>query len=321
MSSNVRGGFLALLAFAIFSAHDVIVKVLGAFYTPFQIVFFGVLFSFPLASLMLIQDPRPGHLRPVHPGWTGLRTVATVATGVCAFFAFSTLPLAQVYAILFAMPLLITVLSIPVLGERVGPRRGVAVLVGLVGVLVVLRPGATELQVGHLAALAAAVCGAAASVIVRKIGHAERSVVLLLYPMLLNFALTGMLMPWVYEPMPGAHLLGLALLAVLAFAASALVIFAYRAGEAVVVAPMQYSQMLWAALYGAVFFDEFPDVWTVLGAGIIIASGIYILMRERDGRVSEHRPVSASRLRPDTGVVPRLGVLRRARAVRKNGTD
>ncbi len=149
--SNTRGALFALVAFAIFSTHDVFIKALGGSYSPVQIVFFSVLFSFPLVTLMLIRDATPGHLRPVHPWWTALRTGSAVVTGVSAFYAFSTLPLAQVYAILFAAPLLITILAIPVLGEKVRLRRWMAVLVGLAGVMIVLQPGATELTPGPLA--------------------------------------------------------------------------------------------------------------------------------------------------------------------------
>lgn len=311
MSPNTKGAVFALLAFATFSTHDVIVKVLGDHYSPFQIVFFSVLFGFPLAMVMMIRESEPGHLRPVHPWWTLVRTLAAVITGVSAFYAFSTIPMAQTYAILFAAPLLITVLSIPILGETVRLRRWMAVIVGLCGVMIVLRPGATDLTLGHVAALAAAVCSSLTSIIVRKIGQDERDVVLLLYPMLASFGLMGMLMPFVYEPMPILHLGGIAVMSALAFVASALVIAAYKTGEAVIVAPMQYSQILWAAVFGALFFDEWPDGMTLLGAGIIIASGIYIVLREGQPEASSNTPVLRNRTRFETGTVPRIGPLLR----------
>ena len=191
MSPNVKGAISALISFAIFSTHDVVVKFLGAYYSAVQIIFFSVLLSFPLVTVMLMKDRADGHLRPNHPWWTALRTVSTVITGVSAFYAFSVLPLAQTYAILFAMPLLITVLAIPMLGEKVGMRRGAAVMVGLIGVLIVLRPGSADLSWGHLAALGAAITGAVNSLIVRKIGHAERAAVLMIYPMLASVIATG----------------------------------------------------------------------------------------------------------------------------------
>ena len=138
------------------------------------------------------------------------------------------LPMAQTYAMIFVAPLLITMLAIPILGETVGWRRSVAVLVGLIGVIVVLRPGSTALPPGHLAALTAAVFSAIAAVIVRKIGHEERSAVLLLYPMVANFLIMACAMPFVYQAMPAIDLGALALMACLGFLAALCHIAAYR---------------------------------------------------------------------------------------------
>lgn len=315
MSPNAKGALFALLAFGVFSTHDVIVKILGGIYSPFQIVFFSVLLSFPLAMVMLIRDARPGTLVPVHPWWLALRTGAAVVTGVSAFYAFSVLPLAQTYAILFAAPLLITILAIPVLGEKVRLRRWMAVLVGLVGVLVVLRPGQTDLTLGHLAALAAAIGGSLASIVVRKIGSEERPVVMLLYPMLVNFVLMACALPFVYIPMPIEHLGMLAVIAVFAWIASRLVIAAYQSGEAAIIAPMQYSQIIWASLFGYFFFDEVIDQATAIGAGIIIASGMYIVLRESRSGNSENTPVLRTRSRSETATTPRVSLFMRAAGV------
>ncbi|SES06132.1 S-adenosylmethionine uptake transporter [Tranquillimonas rosea] len=304
-----RGALLALCAFALFASHDAVIKALGGYYAPFQIMFFSVLFSFPLATLLLMRDPTPGHLRPVHPWWTALRTLAAVVTGISAFTAFSLLPLAQVYAFLFATPLLITLLSIPLLGERVGLHRGGAVLAGLVGVLVVLRPGSEALSLGHIAAMTSAVGSATASTIVRKIGRDERPLVLMLYPMVTNVVVMGALLPFVYRPMPIEHIGLLGLVSVFGFCAGLLVIAAYRAAPAALVAPMQYSQILWAALFGALFFGERPDWPTWIGVTIIVASGLYILLRESGAGRSLHRPVLGTRTRFELGLMPRIGVL------------
>ena len=305
-SNNLKGAALALVSFGIFATHDVVVKVLGGHYAAVQIIFFSVLFGFPLVMVMLIRDRYDGNLRPRHPWWTALRTAAAVATGVSAFYAFSVLPLAQTYAILFAAPLLITILAIPILGEKVGIRRGIAVVVGLGGVMVVLRPGAADLSLGHAAALTAAVCSSLASVIVRKIGADERAAVLLLYPMLANFIVLGAALPLVYRPMPVEHLGMIGIIALFGFIAMLFIISAYRRAEAVVVAPMQYSQMIWAAIYGALIFDESLDGYTILGASIIMASGIYIVLREGTTRVSANTPVLRTQARPETGLLPRV---------------
>ncbi|MFT7494510.1 MAG: drug/metabolite transporter (DMT)-like permease [Alteromonas macleodii] len=307
MSSNAKGALLALIAFGVFATHDIFVKTLGAIYSPIQIVFFSVLFSFPLATIMLMRDSKPGNLLPRHPWWMALRTVASVATAVSAFYAFTVLPLAQTYAILFASPLLITILAIPILGEVVRLRRWLAVIVGLTGVLVVLRPGSTELTLGHVAALTAAVGGSVASIVVRRIGADERPVVMLLYPMMANFLLMGIGLAFVYIPMPIEHLGLVALVAAFAWIAGRCIIAAYQSGEAAIIAPMQYSQIIWATVYGALFFDENIDRATIIGASIIIASGMYIVLRESSVGASATTPVLRTRSRHETGTYMRAG--------------
>lgn len=307
MTASRSGVLLALLSFAIFASHDVVVKILGGSYSAFQIIFFSVLLTFPLLSVYMIRDVGAGNLRPRHPWWSAARTGAVIITGLCAFYAFSVLPLAQTYAILFASPLLITVLAIPILGEKVRLRRWLAVMVGLAGVMIVLRPGQAELSPGHLAALVAACTSAFASVVVRKIGQDERSEVLMLYPMLGNYAVTACALPFVYQPMPVEHLGLVLVISVFGFMAGLCLIAAYRRAEAAIVAPMQYSQIIWAALFGALFFGETPDEATLAGAGLIIASGLYIVFRE--ARVSTTTPVIGTRGRLFSPTSLRLGGL------------
>ena len=306
MSPNLRGALFSLAAFGIYATHDVVVKFLGSDYSAVQIIFFSGLLSFPLVTVMLLGDKRDENLVPRHPWWSLARAVSAVLTGVAGFFAFSQLPLAQAYAIFFAMPLLITLMAIPMLGERVGLRRGIAVVVGLIGVLVVLRPGEADFSLGHLAALSAAVTGALTSVIVRKIGAVERSAVLMLFPMLGNVLAMGAVLPFVYVPMPVAHLGLMGIIALFGFVAGLLVIKAYRTAPAIIVAPMQYSQILWAAFFGSVLFNETVDLYTAIGSAIIIASGIYIVLRESTPSISQNRPVLENRTRWEMGTFPRI---------------
>lgn len=306
MSANHKGALAALFAFLVFSSHDALIKQLGGSYTSFQIIFFAVLFSFPLTTLMLVQDKTSDTLIPHVPVWTFTRTIAVVIGGISAFFAFSALPLTDVYAILFSVPLLITALSVPILKETVRLRRWIAVAVGLVGVLVVLQPGSVTLTLGHGAALLAAICSAFGSVVVRKIGQQERPVVLLIYPMLGQFVLMAMALPWVYVPMTATDLALVALVAIFGHMAMRIMIKAYGMAEASIVAPMQYSQIIWATIFGALFFNELPGLNTAMGAGIIILSGLYILFRESSGS-SANRPVTKTRSRAVQGTHPRIG--------------
>lgn len=311
---NITGAFYALFAFAVFATHDAVIKYLGVSYSPFQMIFFSTLFSFPLVTFMLMRDKTSGNLRPVHPWWTVLRTACSTINAMAAFYAFTVLPLAQVYAILFATPLLITVLSIPVLGEKVGRHRWIAVIVGLIGVIVVLRPGATEFTLGHMAALTCAFVGGTASIIVRKVGREERTVVLMLYPMVSNFVIMGALMIFAYQPMPLGDMGGIGALSLLGFTGGIFLIIAYKASEAAIVAPMQYSQIIWATLFGALFFGESIDLPTIIGAGIIIASGLYIVFRESQSGNSENTPVLRTRSRASSAASFRISpFLRRAK--------
>lgn len=302
---------MALLAMGLYATHDAIIKYLGGIYPSFQILFFASLLSFPLVSMVLMRDRNPGSLRPANPGWIAARTIFAVLGGICGFYAFSVLPMAQVYAILFSAPLIVTILSIPILGERVGIHRWAAVLVGLCGVLIVLRPGAEPLDLGHIAAVVAAMGGASTALIIRRLGGTERPLVLIMWPMLGNFVVTGAALSVDYQPMELQHLGMAAMIAGLGLVAGFLLILAYRAGEAAIVAPMQYSQILWAAAYGFVFFNESLDLGTLLGASVIIGSGIYIVWREGRGGNSANRPVTAARLRAESVTAPKTTILQR----------
>ena len=316
LTGNVKGALLQLAAMGLYATHDVVIKSLGAIYPAMQILFFASLLSFPLVSIVLMRDPQPGTLRPANPGWVILRTLCAVVAGMAGFFAFSTLPLTQVYAILFTTPLLITILSIPLLGERVGWHRWAAVIVGLTGVLIVLRPGGQEIQLGHIAAMAGATASALAAVIIRRLGRAERPMVLMMWPMLGNFFATGAALSLAYQPMELVHLAMTGIIAGLGLMGGFLVIMAYRTGEAAIVAPMQYSQILWATGYGWFLFGEGVDPATLLGAGVIIASGIYIVWREGRG-VSANRPATSARLRAETVTAPKSTILQRLWAPRR----
>ena len=312
--SNLRGALMALTAFGLFATNDVIIKFLGGTYSPFQTIFFSTVFGFPLVALMLLSDRTDGNLIPKHPVLTSLRAVLIMLNVVAGFYAFSVLPLSQCYPIFFATPILITLLAIPTLGERVGVRRGAAVFIGLLGVLVVLRPGSGHLGLGHFAAMSAAVLGAINSILLRKTGPTERFVVMMLYPMMANFTMSAIALPFVYQPMPIRDLALLGAIASLGMVASLFLISAYRHTQAVVVAPMQYSQIIWGTIFGTLIFHETHDFWTVAGTLIIIASGVYIVLREDKPAVSRMRPVLETPARFDQGLLPRLAFWRKSNA-------
>ncbi len=275
----LRGVGLALLGFAIFSMHDALIKSVKDI-PVFQIAFFVVLFSFVPFTLFLAFDGTKRSLRPVLPGLVTLRCLFTVVGMLCVFHAFGNLPLAEVYSLLFAAPILITLLAIPILGERIHLIRWFAILLGMAGVLIVLRPGDTTLTIHHLAALGAAACVACSAVVTRLIGSREHSVTLIIYPMLTNVIVTGVATAFVYVPIPGDILLRLCAVGLLSVMGQTLMIQAYRSTEAQFVAPMQYSQMLWALVYGALIFNESVDRTVLLGSAVIVCSGLLFIWRE-----------------------------------------
>ncbi|MEO9526659.1 DMT family transporter [Roseibium sp.] len=306
MTETLKGLIAALVAFAIFSSHDALIKTLGGSYPAFQIIFFSILFAFVPMSMLMLADKAVDNFRPRHPWLVLLRSCLTIISMSCGFYAFTALPLAEVYALLFAMPLLITAFSVPLLGETVRAQRWAAVVVGLIGVLIVLRPGLTAMSLGHLAALTAACANSLATILVRKLGGQERSVVLILYPMLLSMFAMSLTLPVVYVPVKLVDLGLMASIGFLSVIAQTFLISAYRAAPAAVVAPIQYSQIIWATLFGVLFFAETPDIYVAVGSTIIIASGIFVVWRESRENVSLQTPVlKTANPRFDTGPQPK----------------
>lgn len=275
----LKGVGLALLGYAIFSLHDALIKSIEGI-PVFQTAFFVVLFSFVPFTFFMAFDGTERTLRPRLPWLIALRCLFTVVGLLSVFYAFGRLPLAEVYSLLFAAPILITLLAIPILGEKVRLIRWFAILLGMAGVLIVLRPGSASLSIDHLAALLAATCVACNSVVTRKIGSREHSVTLIIYPMLTNALVTGVATMFVYVPMPGDVLLKMCAIGLLSVLGQMLMIQAFRAAEAQFVAPMQYSQMLWALLYGVWVFNETVDNQVLLGSAVIVASGLLFIWRE-----------------------------------------
>ncbi|WP_434052879.1 MAG: DMT family transporter [Roseibium sp.] len=306
MTATLKGLFAALGAFALFSTHDAVIKSLGATYEVFQIIFFSMLFAFVPMSIIMLADKAIDNFRPHYPVLVLCRAGLSIVAMSCAFYAFTVLPLAEVYALLFATPLLVTALSVPLLGETVRMQRWGAVVVGLIGVLIVLRPGLTELTAGHFAGLIAAAASAMSSILARKLGGKERPAVLILFPMLLSMLVMSMTLPVVYVPVTLPDLGLMAVVGFLSVLAQLCILGAYRAAPAAFVAPLQYSQILWATLFGALFFAETPDRYVAIGSSVIILSGMFVVWRESRENVSEKTPVlRTANPRVDTGPQPK----------------
>jgi drug/metabolite transporter (DMT)-like permease len=271
---------LGALAFGLFSLMDALVKWLSASYPVPQILVCNALFALlPVAALALRRGGLP-QLRTRRIGLHLLRGLLGTTAGFLAFHAFSWLPLADAYAIIFATPLLITALSVPILREAVGWRRWSAVLVGFIGVLIMLRPGIAPIGTGSLAALGAACASACAILLVRKLSITETTTSIAFYSNCTAVVLMAVLFgPTFVVPSP----VDLALMAtsgLLGGTALLVLIAAYRRSPAALVAPFQYSQMLWAILLGALLWSDFPEPVMLLGAVIVVGSGLFVVYRE-----------------------------------------
>ena len=301
-TAPLSGILFALLGFATFSTHDAIIKSFAGGLSVIQIMFFSTLFAMPWMSVMIMTDGREENFRPQRPWLLLLRTIFGLGSGGFAFFAFMKLPLADVYGLLFTTPLWITILSIPILGERVGAFRWFAVLLGFLGVLVMLPLRIDALTAGHLSALAAALCGAINAVITRKIGSSEREAVMMMLPMFISLFILGALLGIDYHAPTFVQLYKLIAIGALGFLGQLCIIYAYQKSDAAIIAPMQYSQLIWAIFYGALIFGEEISIRKIIGASIIIASGLIILYRELKGPNSKVFPASTFRnFRPDAG--------------------
>jgi drug/metabolite transporter (DMT)-like permease len=260
---------------------DTCAKLLGAGYAVSQVILVrnGVGALAVLAFVML-SGAGLASLRPRRPGLLVLRSVLNVATAYLFFSGLRYLPLADTFAIAFAAPLFITALSVPILGERVGGRRWAAVIFGFVGVLVVVQPGSDTFRLAALLPLGAALAYAVAVLIGRRLTRDLPTVAIMFWPSLGAVAVMAVLMPsqWQTPTLPDAGVfLFMGLIGTLGMG---LVTQGYRYAPAAVIAPFDYSVLLWGVIFGWLLWDDIPapNVWA--GAAILIASGLYILHRE-----------------------------------------
>lgn len=275
-----RGILFSVATFACFSSADAVVKLLSAGYSVLLIYFVTTAFAaLPIAALVGVSR-RPIVLWPRFPKAVAARTLLLACDTFGAYLAFSRLPLANAYTLIFASPLIVTALSPWLLKEAVGIHRWSAVVVGFAGILVVLRPGMAPLDIGYLGAFGSACAFALAMVITRRIGHRESDTAMLTWLIVGKLVVSGVFLPISYLPIPAFDLLRMALVGLFVGVAQICIIQAFKLAPPATVAPFQYTQMLWAALYGYVIFGELPDRFVVTGSGLVVLSGLYILWRE-----------------------------------------
>jgi drug/metabolite transporter (DMT)-like permease len=191
------------------------------------------------------------------------------------------LPIAEASATSFVSPLFVTALSIVFLGESVGLRRWLATAVGLVGVLIILRPGSGAFHPAALFSIVSALAWACTLVMTRMMSGTERAVTTMAYSSLAGVGILSLLVPFVWVQPSWHDIFFGIVIGVASTAGQWIVVLAFRYANASVLAPFSYTQLLWVSFLGFLIFGEVPDVWTVTGAAIIVASGLYTAHRER----------------------------------------
>jgi drug/metabolite transporter (DMT)-like permease len=277
--SSLGGIGCMIAATTVFATMDALVKALMPTYPVIQVLFFRSVFAFlPLAPLL------------IHAGRSALATRRPIAhlvrsgigiAAVAAFFlAFGALPLAQVTAIAFAAPLLMTALSVPILKERVGPRRWAAIGVGFAGILLITGVSPPAAGPGLTAALVGTMLYAVVMVLMREMSRSERPVTIVTWFTIACSLGSGLALPWHWVSPSTADVGLLALVGILGGLGQMLITQAVRLAPVSTVAPFDYLHMIYAVGFGWYFWNERPDPQMLTGAGLIVICGLYTLHRE-----------------------------------------
>jgi drug/metabolite transporter (DMT)-like permease len=278
----LRAIALALIATVLFGTSDTISKYLSAGLPIMEFIWIRYVLFLVMAGFLV----RRRSLLARNPGMQITRGLCVVGSSILFVYGVRQMTMAQATTISFLSPLLITVLSIPLLGETVGARRWAAVGAGMLGMLVVVRPGVGGFQPAALFGVASSLCWALALIITRKISSSDAPQTTVLWSAAIGTAILTLMLPFV-AVWPTLEQLGLSLvLGVLASGGQWLVILAHRIAPASLLAPFFYSQLLWVTGLGFLVFDNLPDGWTIAGATIIVASGLYTAHRERVRRAT-----------------------------------
>lgn len=274
------GVAFALLANFLLTTADASAKLLTARYPVFQVIVMEAAFAFVPLGVMLLREGMWGRPKFNNPRLVIMRGLFAGVGTVSSFYAYSVLPLADVYAIVFCAPILVTLASIPLLGEQVGPYRFAAVAVGFIGILIMVQPGSSQLSLGHLAACGGMVAVATAILIMRQ-AQRERPTVMVAAVMigLLAVNLPGCLL---FGKVPEWSDVGLAAFAGLIMGSgNFLMLAALRHATAASIAPTQYTMLVWAILYSVLLFNDPIKRNVVAGACLVMGANLYILHRER----------------------------------------
>ncbi|KPQ11518.1 MAG: S-adenosylmethionine uptake transporter [Saliniramus fredricksonii] len=284
-ASHQTGIALMCIGVAFLTVNDAIAKTLTQTYSPLQILFLRNVIALPFALMIALRMGGTGALRSYRPSVHLLRGILWVAGTFLFFTSLRFLQLAEATALIFVAPFFIIALSAAFLGERVGWRRWSAVIAGFIGVLIVVRPGGATFQLASLLPVATAFVYALMMLGSRFVDSRESVWTLLLYLTGTSALLSTVLVPFVWVPVRMEHLWLFVAIALCGTAGITMMTQAFRLAPASIVAPLDYTALLWATLLGWLIWNEMPDGVTFIGAGIIIASGVWVILRERRRRI------------------------------------
>jgi drug/metabolite transporter (DMT)-like permease len=276
-----RGIALILLSTIFLGTSDVTAKYLSSSLPSIEIAWL----RFLVFGLIMMPAMVPGSplyaMQSTRPGFQLWRGVALLGSSLFFITGLRFLPIAEASATGFVSPLFVTALSIVFLGEIVGVRRWLATAVGLVGVVIILRPGSGAFHPAALFPIVSAFAWACTLVMTRMMSGSERAITTMTYSSISGVVILSVLVPFVWVA-PGWHgvLFGI-LIGIASTAGQWIVVLAFRYADASVLAPFSYTQLVWVSVLGFFLFGEVPDVWTVTGAAFIVASGLYTAHRER----------------------------------------
>lgn len=281
VSSDVSLGIgLLVLAELVFATMDTLAKHLSQEMPVGMVVWGRYAFNFVFMLPFLLRRRPSEVLRLQRPGLVLFRGVQLLTATACFFTAVRYIPLADAVAIGFVAPLFVVALSVPLLGERVGPRRWTAVLIGLAGTLVIVRPGFAEVHWAYGLMIVLAFIFATFVINTRILTRTERPMAMLFYTTLVGAGGASLALPFVWQ-LPTLEQWGMmAAMGALGGVSHLLLIHAYRVATASLLAPFQYAQIVFAGFYGWLVFGDLPDGWMLAGTAILVGSGLYILRRE-----------------------------------------
>ena len=282
MTPQLRGILLIVAAVGVFVCMDSVAKYLTRWYPPPLIVWARYASNVLVLLAFLAATGQLRRLKSARPGLQFARGLLLALATLLFFTSLRVLPLADANAIAFVMPLFVAALAVPMLGERLEMPRLIAILAGLAGALVIVRPGSSLFTPYALLPLGMALCNALYQILTRKVAGLEHPMTSLSWGALVGAILMSAAAPFVWTPPEAlSHGLLIVVIGVLASVGHWLLIKAYEHASATLLVPFTYTALLWAMISGWLVFGDFPDRWSLVGMGIIVLSGLYLANRQR----------------------------------------